>query len=439
MRLCLSAQARIISVVIAGVLVCALSFMICGSVADAAYLGAAPIFVIHAILTPGKARRLLLSWRLWACVGGLAVAVGAYMVLLSASSSRVGVLWTELAVAVYFLAALYILLRGLDSLVWAGLSRVLPAEGGRGWARRAGVALRLAVLVAAGGPLVASALMTHWVRFAETTDPGQLTGADYSPAAYLASDGTRIQGWLMPCGDPASDASVILAPGRSMGKSMLVPLATRLNLAGYSVLIIDLRGEGASGGHSRGLGVTESQDVIGAVNYLRWSHPRQSRHIFAMGISQGATAVLAAAAADARIEAVVADSPLPNPRDELKEIAGALPGPLGDYFRQATFPLASLQAGCDLSSKGAGRCIGQIGPRPVLLVYGQDDALVPQEAIGQMYAQARPSLLWRAPQAGHGEALLRHGDEYCGIARKLFLSVQLGLPAFEWARMTTPS
>jgi pimeloyl-ACP methyl ester carboxylesterase len=418
----------------------ALSVIICGNWAGGVYLAAVPAYAVHTVLTsPGGWRRLL-SWRLWAVLAGVALAAGAYLAAVAGTSTRLDVRWAEVGYAVYFLAALYILLRWLDRLVWLGLGKALAkVSRGAGWAGRAGVALRLAVLVAVGGPLVASALMTHWVRFAETSDPRQLTGADYAPAAFLAADGTEIRGWHMPCPDPASDASVILAPGRNMGKSTMVPVATRLNLAGYSVLIIDLRGEGASGGHSRGLGATESQDVIGAVNYLRWAHPRQSRHIFAMGILQGATAVLAAAAGDARIEAIVADSPLPGPQDELKEVAGALPGPLGDYFRQATLSLASFQAGYDLSSKSASRCIGQIGPRPVLLIYGQDDALVQREAIGQMLAQARPSMLWRAPQAGHGEALLRHGDEYCDIMRKLFASVECHLPPFEWAQTASPS
>ena len=58
--------------------------------------------------------------------------------------------------------------------------------------------------------------------------------------------------------------------------------------------------------------MAESTDVTAAVRYLRQVHPGQSSTLFALGVSEGATAVLEAAQQDGRIDAVVIDSAFPS-------------------------------------------------------------------------------------------------------------------------------
>jgi pimeloyl-ACP methyl ester carboxylesterase len=167
---------------------------------------------------------------------------------------------------------------------------------------------------------------------------------------------------------------------------------------------------------------------------LRQAHPGRSRQVFALGISQGASAVLGAAARDPRIEAVVADSVLPSPRDQIGQATSWLPWPLGAYFREATLALASVQLGCDLSTEAVCRRIAWIGPRPILLIHGQADTAAPIGTVEQLCRSARtPVMLWRVPQARHAEPFLKDPHGYSQVVSETLRSVRVGLPAFQWA------
>ncbi len=290
-------------------------------------------------------------------------------------------------------------------------------------------------MVLLGGPVVAAALATHWVKFGDATDPGRLRGLAYEQAGFYTSDGVHLRAWYIPTHDAlGGDTTVVLVPGRGMGKASAILQAERLTKIGSNVLLMDLRGEGGSEGHSRGFGVVEAKDVSAAVGYLRQAHPQQSRQVFALGISQGASAVLGAAATDRRIEAVVADSVLPSPREEIGRVASWMPWPLDRYFRETTLLLASVQLGHDLQVEGASGRIAWISPRPVLMIHGQEDQAVPIQAAQKLYASAGlPAMLCRVPGAGHAECFLRDPEGYSQVISKTLRSVRAGLPAFEWA------
>jgi alpha-beta hydrolase superfamily lysophospholipase len=413
-----------------------LCVLLTGSAAEAVYLAAVPGFVVGVILSgPGRGPRLARRHVIYAAV--LGVLVAGYLFGYAAVARTVRVRWSEIAAAMYFLGSLHVILWGLDSLARAGASRALgfcriaPLR----WRRAAEVALRIAAMFLVGGPLVAAALTTHWVKFADATDPALACGLGYEQAGFYSTDGVHLRGWFIPTHDAlGGDTTVILVPARGMGKASALDQAKKLVKIGSNVLLMDLRGEGDSSGHERGFGVLEAKDVSAAVRYLRQVHPQGSRQVFALGISQGACAVLEAAARDPRIEAVVADSMLPSPRDQIDRATSWLPWPLGAYVREATLGLASVQLGCDLSAEAVDRRIAWIGPRPVLLIHGQADAAAPIGPIERLCRSAGiPVLLWRVPHAGHAEAFLTDPQGYAQVVSNTLRSVRAGLPAFQWA------
>ena len=72
--------------------------------------------------------------------------------------------------------------------------------------------------------------------------------------------------------------------------------------AGYGVLLYDARGRGESAGHENAFGWQWDGDVRGAVSYLA---RRGIHHIWLLGLSTGAEAVVTEAASDPRVGAVV--------------------------------------------------------------------------------------------------------------------------------------
>jgi pimeloyl-ACP methyl ester carboxylesterase len=412
-----------------------LCVLMTGSASQALYLAAVPAFFVCAvILQPGA--RLAPARRHLIYAAVLAAMVGGYLVAYAAVTRTVTVRWSELAAAMYFLGSLHVILWCLDAVVRAGVLRALTLcrVAAPRWRRRAEVGLRIAAMFLLGGPVVAAALTTHWVKFADATDPAIACGLGYERAGFYTSDGVHLAGWFIPTHDALGcDSTVILVPARGMGKASALGQAKRLVAIGSNVLLMDLRGEGGSSGHERGFGVVESKDVSAAVRYLRQAHPQRSRQVFAMGISQGASAVLGAAARDPRIEAVVADSVLPSPRDQIGQATCRLPWPLGAYFREATLGLASAQLGCDLSAEAVCRRIAWVAPRPILLIHGQADTAAPIDAVEQLCRSARTAvMLWRVPQAGHAEAFLMDPQGYSNVVSKTLRSVRVGQPAFRW-------
>ena len=154
-----------------------------------------------------------------------------------------------------------------------------------------------------------------------------------------------------------------------------------------------------------------------------------------MGVSQNSGAVLAAARADGRIRGVVVDSPFRSPAAEVEDLTCWVPGGPAGWFPRATLAWASLGQGCNLFEQSAGRDIAEVSPRPVLLICGQDDPVVPVGEVEALYRAARdPAMLWKVPGARHAEALACRPAQYAEVVAKMLQSVRMGLPPFGWAR-----
>ena len=89
---------------------------------------------------------------------------------------------------------------------------------------------------------------------------------------------------------------MIVCHGLASNKANQLVLVRDLIPAGYNVLAFDFRGHGESGGQQTSFGDLERRDVLGAVRRLREARPRQSQHIYGVGASLGAAALIAAAA-----------------------------------------------------------------------------------------------------------------------------------------------
>ncbi|MCX5676349.1 MAG: alpha/beta hydrolase [Planctomycetota bacterium] len=426
----------IICFVAAEVAVFGLSAIACGSAAEAVYVAAIPGFAIYAAMFRRTVLKRL-SWKHGAYLAALSVAVGGYLIAFTYVNPYVRIGWQEILVCIYFLAALHILLWSGDQVFTALLSRAFgiagnpPALGRRVAAK---TVLRLAALVLVGGPFAASALVTHWPKFQDALDPKELCDLEYQQMGFYTRDQVRLEGWFIPATANTSDTTVIVVPGRGVSKSCFLPHAMMLADWWFNVLLLDLRGEGDSDGHTRGFGVIEAQDVVGALDCLRQARPQQSRHVFVLGISQGAAAALAAARTDDRIEAVVADSVFPSPAAELRGLTAWLPWPLDWHFEQTTLLFASLELGRNLFREGPYRDIAAVSPRPVLLIHGREDTVIPpREAEGLFSAAGYPAMLWQVRDAGHAEGLQANPANYARVVSRMLLRVRMGLPPFPQA------
>jgi uncharacterized protein len=269
-----------------------------------------------------------------------------------------------------------------------------------------------------------------------------------------SSGGDEIAGWSYPAGDGTPAPAIVFCPGFTGTRqaAFYQPYVERFVAAGYAVLLADYRGWGDSGG-PRGeiVPLRQVDDVRNALSYLETRDDVDGARLAVVGVSFGGGNALYAAAADERVRACVAVSPVTDGRawmramrrehewhelldrlaaDRRARVLGGeaeLVDPAEDILvatpeRRATKvkgPAVAAQAPLRTPLWCAGDVIdfrpvervAEIAPRAVLLFYVNRDAVVPGEQSEAAYAAARePKQLVRLAGEKHYDAYLEHFD-----------------------------
>jgi dipeptidyl aminopeptidase/acylaminoacyl peptidase len=223
------------------------------------------------------------------------------------------------------------------------------------------------------------------------------------------TDGTKLAAWIVA---PGREQGVVLVHGLdSCGWHGTAPdVAMRYVDAGFSVVIFDLRGQGASEGDALGLGYLERGDVEAAVRLLQ---TKGSTRIGVHGSSYGAATALLATAMIKDVRAVVADSAFADVRDLMDaELERRVGGSV--CLRPGVVLAGRLFHGLDLAAIAPVAAVPQIGPRPISFLHGALDDRIPVEHARRLKAAARGpgDELWILEGAGHTVALEKARDEY---------------------------
>jgi len=259
-----------------------------------------------------------------------------------------------------------------------------------------------------------------------------------------ASDGVMLRGWLVRPDHPNGNW-VLLFHGVADNRVGVIGQSEFLLRAGYGVVMMDARAHGASEGPIATYGWLERNDTRAILDVLvrtvqgpyidekirtgQWKLEKDDnpdpkkllvryplppdapiQHIFALGESMGAGIALQSAAADPRIEAVVAEASFANMKEAAFDYAGLRRSPwLGKtWFRPFIWTL--LYRGEKLS----GFSIDEVSPEkavasrafPVLLICDEKDEALPCRHTQRIYAAAiGPKQFWEVPGAFHTAGL----------------------------------
>jgi len=278
-----------------------------------------------------------------------------------------------------------------------------------------GAFLRLAAValagVAAGLLLFTLGLSHHYVT--ALTRPGcpdlgwrpEETG--YRGVSFTTSDGVELGGWYVP---GRNGAAIILLGGMGTRSGML-PEGEMLARHDYGLFLFDWRGCGASQESIHTLGYQETLDLLAAADFL--IEQTGTTQIGALGFSLGGAVAIRGAAVHPGIRAVVA---MGNYHDLEAEIYGS-----GDdhpiisaIFEREIAWLFQRETGVDFDQElEPVELVGQISPRPLLLIYGkQEEALPPASGYLLYQAAGEPKELWLLPNVGHGGYLNAAPEEF---------------------------
>jgi alpha-beta hydrolase superfamily lysophospholipase len=235
-----------------------------------------------------------------------------------------------------------------------------------------------------------------------------------------ATDGVLLKGWKVRPQN-ANGSWVLVFHGVADNRMGVIEHACMLLRAGYGVVMMDARAHGASGGSIATYGWLERNDTRTIIDAFLLSEHVGARlasaapatplfHLFALGESMGAGIALQSAAADPRIEAVVAEASFATLREASYDYAGLRRSPLLGKTLLAPFSWTLLYRG----EKLARLPVAEVSPMravasrafPVLLICDEKDEALPCRHTKMIYdAAIGPKQMWVVPGAFHTAAL----------------------------------
>ncbi|MGB7461952.1 MAG: alpha/beta hydrolase [Candidatus Acidiferrum sp.] len=264
------------------------------------------------------------------------------------------------------------------------------------------------------GPGLLHPMRLNPERLQQTAEMLKRSSAAKEEFNVRAPDGVELRGWkirpLLPKGD-----WVLVFHGVSDNRTGVLGHAEFLLRHGYSVVMMDSRAHGKSGGDMATYGWKERHDTVAVVDAL-YSTEKVS-HLYALGVSMGAAVALQSAVVEPRIEGVVAEDPFADLREVSYDYAGLHFGPfLGEtLFRPASiFAMEALgkTGGFDPDDVSPKKAVAE-RPFRVLLICGTRDSTIPCRHAEQIYRTASgPKELWIVNGAEHASALGHAPAEY---------------------------
>jgi len=262
----------------------------------------------------------------------------------------------------------------------------------------AGVASLLVIAYLAVGAVAASQLTLPKRVFDPALNPGAF-GLVYEEIRFPArNDGLQIAGWYIP--SEQNEHAIILVHGRDNSRTngfcdLFVPFAKALHEAGFSVLLIDLRGHGESADSRYTFGLKERWDVLGAVDWLE-TRGYQPGKIGVLGYSLGAGSVIGAASEEPAIGAIWTDSAFADIKSVIERNWVAESG-LPKALLYSAEAMIRLMYGFDITASRPIDDIGKIAPRPIFMAHCQADNMIPISHLDRLLSVAQDAQTWVIP------------------------------------------
>jgi alpha-beta hydrolase superfamily lysophospholipase len=245
-------------------------------------------------------------------------------------------------------------------------------------------------------------------------------GVEYISVSFRsAEDAVTLRGWLF--GPRSSASAMILVHGFGENRFQFgadtIDVVKAMMDIGYDVLAFDLRNSGDSTPGVFTFGVHEKYDVLGAIAYARGLG---YKNIVLHGVSTGANAAALAASETSmgEVGAVILDSPVVDIREYvLYSVRKRFPKAPDFPFRYTTPVMVGLYVNGDIERAGIGEGLAGFAPRPVLLIHGDNDDIVPKAEIMSVYNSYMERAvgqisLWNVRGAEHSAAFYVDREAY---------------------------
>ena len=283
-------------------------------------------------------------------------------------------------------------------------------------------------------PLGLAWAFLHPPRRLHKQTPLSLLQIPFERVRLLTVDKVRLSAWFVPAPvEQKAKGVVVICHGYHGNRERMLPHLAFLHRAGYHAVLFDFRAHGWSGGSLATFGLREPLDGAAVLDWVDAQPALANLPLFLLGESMGASVALLLAAADARVRAVVADSPYARFNKAVESRMDMAFGRAAPYVTPHTRLLGEKLLGVASDTIAPVQAVRDIAPRPVLLIQGQADRLVTPDNAREIQAAAPDTVdLWEVPDAHHVRSIRIAPDEY---ARRVlaFLDTALAPPVSEAA------
>jgi fermentation-respiration switch protein FrsA (DUF1100 family) len=232
-------------------------------------------------------------------------------------------------------------------------------------------------------------------------------GIDVREIELTTEDNLRLSAWYTP---PKNGAVILVAHG--YGASRPEHYHALFASHGYGVVSWDFRAHGRSEGEFTSLGYYETHDVKAALDFAL-AQPGVER-VGGWGGSMGAVTMIRATARYPEIEALIADSPFVTLEEEMDL---RVPVPLRPLIRF----FAEREAGVTVDRVRPVDDIARISPRPVFLIQGMGDTMIPLSSAERLFeAAGEPRQLWTESDVPHLNMYAFYKERYTKRVIKFF-------------------
>ena len=285
-------------------------------------------------------------------------------------------------------------------------------QGWRYWARLL-LATILALFLAVVGTVVGISYQhtmgyLHPQRNIASGDLLRANGIEFQDIELITEDGVTLSAWYTP---PKNGAIILVAHGYGDKRAEVFHMLFASH--GYGVIAWDSRAHGKSGGDFSSLGYYETLDAKAALDFALVQPGVE--HVGAWGGSMGAVTMLRATAQYPQIEALIADSPFVNLKEEMDL---RVPVPM---MRSLIHFFAEQETGISPDMVNPLEDIGSISPRPVFIIQGMGDGMVPLDSAERLYdAAGEPRQLWVEDDVPHLNMYAYYKERYTKRTIKFF-------------------
>lgn len=236
----------------------------------------------------------------------------------------------------------------------------------------------------------------------------QAEGIEYQDIELHTDDGVMLSAWYTP-----QKNGVVILVAHGYGDKRAEDFHALFASYGYGVVAWDFRAHGKSGGEFSSLGYYETLDAKAALDFAL-TQPGVE-HVGAWGGSMGAVTMIRAAAQYPQIEALIADSPFVTLEEEMDL---RIPFPI---MRSLIEFFAETQSGADVYRVRPIDDIASISPRPVFIIQGMADGMVPLDSAQRLYdAAGEPRQLWVENDVPHLNMYAYYKTRYIKRTIKFF-------------------